>query len=251
MVIYADVIFSVNFISTFSLLSVYAVLAGSEKKYKRIACASLISGLYAVAESVYAFSYILRVFILVLVVATAFGRSSLIYNTARFGLMSVCVQVIFIVIMSISGKDGYISSGSITVFSSDIWGAAVYVFSYPILIFITRLWQKRKQIRISDLVINGKKIKLLLLYDSGNLLMHNGVTVAVVAWDSIKSVMECNSYEELLLSGCDTMVFNTVGRGGMMPVIETDHAIIDGIEKTIRIAIINRSFNLCDGIIGI
>ena len=251
MVIYADVIFSVNFISTFSLLSVYAVLAGSEKKYKRIACASLISGLYAVAESVYAFSYILRVFILVLVVATAFGRSSLIYNTARFGLMSVCVQVIFIVIMSISGKDGYISSGSITVFSSDIWGAAVYVFSYPILIFITRLWQKRKQIRISDLVINGKKIKLLLLYDSGNLLIYKGVTVAVVAWDSIKSVMERDSYEELLLSDCDTMLFNTVGRGGMMPVIETDHAIIDGIEKTIRIAIINRSFNLCDGIIGI
>lgn len=251
MVIYADVIFAVNFISTFSLLSVYAVLAGSEKKYKRIACASLISGLYAVAESVYAFSYILRVFILVLVVATAFGRSSLIYNTARFGLMSVCVQVIFIVIMSISGKDGYISSGSITVFSSDIWGAAVYVFSYPVLIFITRLWQKRRQIRVADLVINGKKIKLLLLYDSGNLLMHNGVTVAVVAWDSIKSVMECNSYEELFLSGCDTMVFNTVGRGGMMPVIETDHAIIDGIERMIKIAVINRSFNLCDGIIGI
>ena len=251
MVIYADVIFAVNFISTFSLLSVYAVLAGSEKKYKRIACASLISGLYAVAESVYAFSYILRVFILVLVVATAFGRSSLIYNTARFGLMSVCVQVIFIVIMSISGKDGYISSGSITVFSSDIWGAAVYVFSYTIMIFVTWLWQKRRQIRVLALVINGKKIKLLLLYDSGNLLMHNGVTVAVVAWDSIKSVMKCNSYEELLLSGCDTMIFNTVGRGGMMPVIETDHAIIDGIEKTIRIAIINRSFNLCDGIIGI
>ena len=251
MVIYADVIFAVNFISTFALLIVYAVLAGSEKKYMRLAYASTISGVYAVAESVYALPYILRVFILVLVIATAFGRSSLIYNTARFGLVSVCVQVIFIVIMSISGKDGYISSGSITVFSNDIWGVAVYVLTYPVLIFITRLWQKRKQIRISDLVINGKKIKLLLLYDSGNLLMHNGVTVAVVAWDSIKSVMECNSYEELLLSDCDTMLFNTVGKGGMMPVIETDHAIIDGIEKTIRIAIINRSFNLCDGIIGI
>ena len=251
MVIYADVIFSVNFISTFSLLSVYAVIAGSEKKYKWIVCASMISGLYAVAESVYTLPYILRVFILVLVVAVAFGRSSLIYNTARFGLMAVCVQAIFIVIMSLSGKDGYISSGSITVFSSDIWGASVYVLAYPVLIFITRLWQKRKQIRIADLVINGKKLKLFLLYDSGNLLIYKGVTVAVVAWDSIKSVMERDSYEELLLSDCDTMLFNTVGRGGMMPVIETDHAIIDGIEKTIRIAIINRSFNGFDGIIGI
>ena len=71
MVIYADVIFAVNFISTFALLIVYAVLAGSEKKYMRLAYASTISGVYAVAESVYALPYILRVFILVLVMVSA------------------------------------------------------------------------------------------------------------------------------------------------------------------------------------
>lgn len=251
MAVYADIIFFVNFVSTMSLLLLYIVIFTCKKRWIRTIIASSISGIYAVIEIAFLLPYILRTLTLLLIIVITFGRVSVLYNTARFFFVTVCMQAVFMALMMIMGNDAYIANGSVTVFSGDILGFIIYGLSFPLIVLFKKMVKMRMKIRKCQITINGKKIDVSLLYDSGNLLMHKGVNVAVVSWDAIKDALGTDTYEEFVLIAEDRMIFNTVGSNGILPVTEPEKFLLDGREVSVKLALINKKFNTYDGIIGI
>lgn len=251
MVIYADVIFFVNFVSTLTLILAYGVMFSCKRHILRAVIAAAVSGIYAVAEIVFSLPYMLRMAVLTAVSIITFGRCSVIYNTARLVFLGLCTQIVFMLIMAAMGNDAYIANGSVTVFSGDISGFVIYFLAFPLMLFLRRIIKMRSQVRDCRFTINGNSLQLLLLYDSGNLLTHNGFSVAVVAWSSVSGFLGIDSYSDFIEKADDSMVFNTVGDGGTLPIIVPDRVIADGREININIAVADREFKGCDGIIGI
>lgn len=251
MIIYADVIFITNFISTIALILIYSLIFQCKRHIMRYVISSMITGAYAIAELVFALPYVFRILVLVIVVAIAFGRISILYNTARFVFITIAVQGIFVAFMGILGSTSYIVNGTVTVFSGDLISGIVYVSVYPIMLCIRRVIKARSGMRYGVFIIGKKRLTLTLLYDSGNLLMHKGLNVAVVSWSAIRSVLDCDTYAALTDTAQDVMVFNTVGDSGVMPVITPVKSVIDGKEVKIYIAVTERNFHQYDGIIGI
>ena len=250
MTVYADVVFITNFISTIALLSGYSAVFGGRIKLVRLILSGTVSGAYAVCESVVLIPHIMRIAVLFLLIAIAFGRKGVLLNTARFAFIAVCIEVLFILIMSLAGQIAFITDGSVTVFCSGLVGIMVYFLSYPLLIFIKRYAKKQTRKKHAEFVINGQKITLRLLYDSGNLLVYKGVSVAVISWHSIKDLFSDMDYDEFLITSKDRMIYNTVGSGGIIPVITPDNPQIDGSAVNIKIAVSQRLFNGYDGVVG-
>ena len=250
MTVYADVVFFVNFISTLALIMAFSAVFGGKPRLARFAVASAVSGLYAVFEQVFFLPYVLRTAVLFLLTAIAFGRIGALYNTVRFAFVTVCVEVLFISVLSLTGRDAYITSGSVTVFCNGVWGMAVYFLCYPLLLIAKHCAKMRARKKYAEFVINGQKVSISLLYDSGNLLMHKGVSVAVVSWDIIKDLFPDMDYDEFLITCEDRMIFNTVGSGGIIPVITPDSPLIDGSAVNIKIAVSQQSFKGYDGVVG-
>lgn len=250
MTVYADVVFFANFISTLALLLAFSAAFGGKPRLIRATAASAVSGVYAVFEQVFFLPYVLRTAVLFLLIAIAFGRIGALYNTVRFAFVTVCVEVLFISVLSLMGRDAYVTRGSVTVFCNGVWGMAVYFLCYPVLLLTKHCVKMRTRKKYAEFAINGQKIYLSLLYDSGNLLMHKGVSVAVVSWDSIKDLFPDMDYDEFLITCEDRMIFNTVGSGGIIPVITPDSPLIDGSAVNIKIAVSQRTFNGYDGVVG-
>lgn len=251
MVIYADVIFFVNFISTLVLIFAYEIMFSCKRHILRAVAASAVSGIYAIAETILGIPYILRTAVLFLIVIIAFGKHCVLYNTARFVFVNICIQIVFMILMTAIGNDAYIANGSITVFSCDILGFMVYTLSFPLMLTVRRIIKLRSEFRHCILVLMGKNKHITLLYDSGNLLMHKGTPVAVVAWSAIKDALPVDGYDELITATDERIIFNTIGNGGILPIIMPGKFIIDGKQTNIVIAVINRNFKGYDGIIGI
>lgn len=250
MVVYADVVFIVNFVSTFALLLAYAAVFGGVYNLRRKVFAAAVSGIYAILESIYGLPYILRTAVLFLINMISFGKNGLLNNTLRFIFISVCIEAIFLMLMTAFGRDAYIVEGTVTVFSGGVLGAFVYVMSYPIFLITKTVIKKHSKKRDTEFTIDGQKIRLTLLYDSGNLLTFKGKSVAVVSWESIKGIFNNEYYDEFTLKVDERMIFNTVASGGVMPVITPKKSIIDGVERDLYIAVTKRSFKNSDGVIG-
>lgn len=250
MTVYADVVFIANFISTTALFLGYSAVFGGVIKPLRLILSGTLSGAYAVCEALLLLPHIMRIAVLFLLTAIAFGRKEVLLNTARFAFVAVCIEVLFILIMSLAGQSAFITDGSVTVFCSGLVGMAVYFLSYPLLILTKRYTKKRAGQKHAEFVINGQKITLRLLYDSGNLLVYKGVSVAVVTWEKIKDLFSDMEYDDFLVTAVDRMIYNTVSSGGVLPVITPEKSVIDGISVNIKLAVADRDFGACDGIVG-
>ncbi len=251
MVIYADVIFFVNFISTLSLILAYTIMFSCKRHIVRAVAASAVSGAYAVTEAVTGTPYILRLAVLFVICIIAYGRYSVLYNTARFVFVSVCVQVVFMVLMAVMGNDAYVANGSVAVFTGDIPGFVVYLLTFPVVMSVRRIIKLRLQLRHCRFIYHGQCKNVTLLYDSGNRLMHNEKPIAVVSWNAVREVMGVDTYEEFITTAEEQMAFNTVGGGGTLFVTAPDKTFIDGRQTDIKLAVVDKEFKGYDGIIGI
>lgn len=250
MVIYADVVFILNLISTCTLIFAYSAIVGGRCIIWRVLLASVGAGLYAVIEQVFDIPAILRIAMMLLVILITFGKNGVFINTARFGLFTLAVEAVFMLIAILFGKNMYIAGKGVTVFSGSLFGGVIYAVSYPVLFMAQKLIKRYRQKRIVHIEIGGHKITLSLLYDSGNLLKYKGVSVAVVSWDRLKEIYPDKSYDEFVISAEERTIFNTVGKGGILPLITPDKATLNGIDITIKIAVADRCFKDYDGVLG-
>ena len=250
MTVYADVVFIANFISVIALLLAYSAVFGGRIQRFRLCMTGVVSGIYAVCEAILLLPHIMRMAVLFFLIAIAFGRKNVLYNTARFAFVAVCVEVLFIAVMSIMGQRAFVTDSNVTVFCSGMVGALVYLLSFPLLLIIKKYAKKHTHKKHAEFVINGQKTTLTLLYDSGNLLTHKGVGVAIISWSKIRDLFHGMDYDDFLITAGDRMIYNTVSAGGILPVITPEKSFLDGAEVSVRLAVAERSFGECDGIVG-
>ena len=239
MVVYIDIVFFVNFISSSALFFLYSAIIKAKPSAMRTFLAAALSGVYAVCEATVALPFILRPILLLCMVRLVFGTESVIFNTLRLMLVIAALELVFLFIMTQLGYDGQISNGSVTVFANGVVGFFVYALSYPILLISRFVLAARARLRRVRVSVQGAHKSLVLLYDSGNLLRHNGLPVAIISRSAIEFINTDSCIE-----------FGAIGTGGLLPVIKPESCVIDGIERDIYIAVADRKFNGVDGIIG-
>lgn len=249
-VVYADVIFFVNFISAAALLYLSSLTVGRRVKPIRIIAASSFSGLYAIVEIVFDLPYIFRVAVLVCVVSISFGKSRILINTSRVMLNAVLAEAVFMLFGAIIGAKGYLNCGVITVFANEGVGALLYALSFPIVCAVSNIVKHRQKRRTVQMEIGGKCVCKSFVYDSGNFLTHKGLSVAIAAWDTVADVLEFESYEKFSESAKERIIYSTVGKVGILPAFKPEKCFVDGGECNIYVAVSDNGFLHCNGIIG-
>ncbi len=239
MTVYADIVFFANFISSSALFFLYGAIIKARPVTIRALAAAAVSGVYAIFETMLILPYILRVILLFCMVRIVFGRESILFNTLRLMLVIAGLELVFLFVMSQLGYDGLVANGTVTVLANGVLGFFIYALSYPLLLLLRYIADARSKIRHMTVTAQGRSCRLVLLYDSGNLLHHNGLPVAIVSRMSVPFVNTCECIE-----------FGAVNGNGFLPVIKPESCVIDGIKRDIYIAVADRKFNGVDGIIG-
>lgn len=251
MIIYADELFIVNVLSDFMLFCAYTVLYGVKKVYLRIAAASAFGGVFAVLDTVYDLSGVIRIPVLFIMVFIVFGRHRLLMNTLRLMMIIVLIQGITIMTVSAVGADALLVSGTVNVFVRGAELFIIYIFSYPVLLLIKKFIVKNDRIKSVYIECGGKKVCFNALYDSGNLLKYHNIPVMVVQWNAVMDLMNYSSYEEYYQNAEGYVLYKTIGKNGVIPIFKPSTCKIDGDIHNIAIAVVNYGFgNKYKGIVG-
>lgn len=251
MIIYADELFAVNFVSNALLFYAYAMLRGVKKRHIRILSSAAAAALYAVTEAVFGISVYLRPVVLAAAVALAFGYAGVISNTLGIMFVSVCAEGMTVAVLSFLGTDAVFAAGSISVFAPELLSAAVYFAAYPILLLCRYFIGKQRRCRKIMIRYNDKEISFKAMYDSGNLLKYKGMPVLIIDAETAGPLFDCGKYSEIFSAAPDILRFGTVGKSGIMPVFVPDKCVIDGVECPAAAAVSERGFgNGFGGIAG-
>lgn len=218
MVIYADVLFIVNFISAYTMLYLLGkFIVKSKIKIWRLCIASAVGGIAAVIifsrEIPLALSYTIRAVSAVIMVFTAFYEqkrqllSQIIWLTAVSGMLIAAM----IILAMITGKttSAVIKSGIVYFNLPQKIFLPLLVLSYIAVTCFLRLMQKRRLRRLYIITIThrGKNITVPALFDSGNLLREpvTGKSVSLVEWDEARKLFDEPCEFEELIYHADTM----------------------------------------------
>lgn len=244
MVIYAEEIFILNFAATFILYLAVCVLFDFKISIARLSIAGAISGLYAVLETVFGIWHGVRTVVMALSVWLTFGRCGFVMNMLRVMNVSVCAVLFTTAVNMLLCGDTLVSGGSVVLFADGTVMGIAYLLAYPLTVSGVRWFKNRRRFRRCVFEVGDKTVYAKLLYDSGNLLSHNGLPVAVLAKSIADSVnIECDGDEFVRLA--------TIEGIGKLPLIKPDKCIIDGVERDIYIAVSEYEFNGCGGLIGV
>lgn len=247
--IYADVIFIMNFISSAALFFAYRLIFTIKFDIPKILISASICGIYSVFEILLEFPKTARIALLLSLSFLQFGKSGGIYNGVRLMLLTILLEMIFIATISVFGKSVFFSNGTVSVFAGDVFGALAYIAAYPLLFTINKIKAEMSKIKKVSFIVNNKKFTAELLYDSGNLLMYNNHPIAVISWSALSSAFPDKEYQELLTT-CTVIPFKALDGVGYMPIIKPEEFLIFGCRADVYIAITERLFENCEGIIG-
>lgn len=250
MTIYADIVFLGNFISSMLLLFSVGIIFNIKGKWYRLLLSSVLCGLYAVGEQIFLLWQPLRVGVVFLMTATAWGWQGAFYNTMRVMFVSTVVVVTVAGVCAIIGINSYVVALGITVIANGGAVAIICVFAYPVTVGLSKLKKKCDRLLWGEFTIDGRVLKCRLLYDSGNLLRHRGVAVVVMDWKVFGEILNVNSYDEAVLKAQERLIYNTVSASGIMPLIKPEKVAIRGIECEIYIGLAKRYFTGYQGVIG-
>lgn len=251
MVIYADLIFLINTISDILLFSAYRYIINSKTSMLKIIAVSALGGMYSVFESVYDISCYFRPLVLAGMCMLIWGRINVIKNTVRILFAVICVEGITILLVSCIGADARIAAGAVTIFIPKPQMLAVIVFAYVIYTAAKIYLKRNSALKKAELVINGKRVFINVLYDSGNLLKYKNKTVMIVRYDVISDALGTDDYNSFFNHSEAFVRYRTIQGGGVIPVIEPERCLIDGSECEIAAAVIREGFNgKYQGIIG-
>lgn len=247
--IYADIVFFLNFISSAALLFAYGRIFTVRLSILKTIIGATASGVYAIFEIILGLPPILRIGVLLLICVLLFGKSSAFYNLIRLMLFIICLEAAFVIIMFITNKQALFGNGTVTVFANDITGGIIYAAAYPLVFLVNRIVKHASKAKKAVFAINGVKVTVNLLYDSGNLLRYNCCMTAIISFSAVSKLFCGISYQELFQE-YEAVSFNTLDGSGYMPIIKPDFFTISGCEAEVYIAITERSFGKYDGIIG-
>ncbi len=247
MTVYIDIVFLWNSISALLLFFSVRIFYSLKGKRYRLVLSAVLGGIYGVLDALYPLWQPLNVVVLFFMTLTAWGRSGVLYNLLRVLFLEGITVITIVGISGIFGINALVIKNSIALVTRDSIMGVVMATAYPVIIIINTLRLKYKRIINCIFYINGEEIKLKLLYDSGNLLMHKGVPVAVIDWRNFSHI---SSYEEILLTAPERLMFSTVSSSGVMPLIKPQKTVLKGLERDCYIGLTNRRFKGYAGVIG-
>lgn len=250
MVVYADIVFFVNFISAFLLLSVGRIIFNMNRKTLRVILASLLCGVYSVCEILLGLPFALRIVVLTVMCMISFGISCLVLSTLRIMFLSVALLVAVVLISNIFGVNASVSGGLVTVFSKGYIMGIIYGVSYPMVMLVIKCVRSRSDKRRVVLRFGRHRLKTELLYDSGNLLTYKGISVAVLSWEAVRHITGFDTYTDFCVHCEDTVIFSGVHGAGILPLMRPDRCLVDGTESDIYVAVSERGYGGFSGIIG-
>lgn len=251
MVIYADLIFLINAIFNFLLFSAYKYIAGLKTNTIRLVSVSAAGGVYAVFESVYSISGYIRPFALAVMCLMIWGRSDMVKNTVNTIFIVICVEGLTILIMSCTGADASMTSGTVMVFMSKIKTAAAVAAAYFIYVAVKIYLKRSNAYKRVELVINGYRLNVRVLSDSGNLLKYKNKTVMILRYDAISEIAPTEDYNSFFNHSEEYISYRTIDGGGIIPVFEPEQCCIDGSRYDIAVGVVRNGFGRrYQGIIG-
>ncbi len=252
MVIYADVIFAVNFVSSYIMLYILGKVINRVKiRKKRLIAASVLGGTFAAvifcAEIPLYFSYIIRIASVFLMVIISFfeQRKRIAAQLAWFSVMT-SVMVFLMLAMASALKTAVgavIKAGIIYIDIPLTVFIPIFVLSYTIMILLVKAFKNRQNKRycIMSVTHNGKTVTVTALFDSGNLLKEpiTGKEVSILEWEEAKKLFsaECEfddiekHIEEMKLWA---IPFHSVDNpSGILFAFLADRVVIEDEKKTI------------------
>ncbi len=252
MVIYADVIFLINFISAYVMLYLLGKFINKVRLRKiRVIAASVIGAASAVIVFIYEFpmaiSYIIRIFSVILMVFTAFFEqrkqlvNQLLWLTMMSGMM--IFSMILLAIFAGSTMNVAVKSGVVYFDIPQKLFLAMFVISYFVMIFFIKVFKNRKNKKyyVMSVTHNDRTITVPALFDSGNLLKEpvTGKYVSIVEWGEVKKLFDADYDFSQLQSHAEDMKlwvvpFNSLGmRSGMLFAFIADSVAIPEEKKVI------------------
>lgn len=252
MVIYADVIFAANFVSSYILLYILGkIINKTAVRKKRLAAASLIGAVCAAVvfctKIPVCAAYIIRAGSVFLMIFTAFFelRKRLPEQLAWFALMTGMMMFAMITFVSVikSTAVSAVKAGVVYFNIPPLIFLVTLSVSYPAMIFFVKMFKNRKNKRyyIMNVTHNDKKVTVSALFDSGNLLREpiTGKCVSILEWSEAKKLFEADfEYSELQNHAEDMKLwvipFNSLGnQSGMIFAFLADSIDIPEEKKKI------------------
>ncbi len=257
MVVYADVLFLVNFISCYIMIQILAKTVFVVKISKiRAAAASLLGGAGAVAVFCIPFGKAsgaaVRILSVFFMIFTAFyeQRKRFSEQIVYFALLSgmTVFAMIFVASAAVRTLNVTVKSGILyfdlppKIFLPSL-GA-----SYFIMLFFVKAFKNRKNKRyyIVSVTHNDRTVTVTALFDSGNLLREpfTGKYVSIMEWESVKEFFGADyDYSQIENHAEDMKLwavpFNSVGnQSGIIFAFLADSLFIREEKKTIKKAMI-------------
>lgn len=252
MVIYADVIFVINFVSIYIMLYILGKIINRIKlKTIRLILSSAFGAISAVMifsiEISALYVYAIRILSIFIILLIAFFdlRKRILTQFLWFLLMSGIVMFSMIFLSGMLGKTmGIISKAGILYFdiSPKIFLMS-FIAAYVLMILFIKLFKNRKNKRYYSMTVvhNDKTVTVTALFDSGNLLKEpiTGKYVSILEWEKAKALLGCdykfedlsNHIKELKLWA---IPFNSLGNpDGMLLGFVADSIMIPEERKTI------------------
>lgn len=203
MKIYIDVLFFINFISTYLLLDITVKLSGNKVKSSR----KLIGALLGAALSVSIFllkeiGFLIRIlsFIIIPMCVFGFNKSYILKHIIFFLISSLIMSAVFVFIEGFYGSNVYVRQGVIYFDIQVKRFIVIFLISYLAVKISAKLIKKRNQKKIVKIKIlfNGESVELKALSDSGNLLKEpiSKKSVTVSEWETVKKLFNNISYED-------------------------------------------------------
>ena len=212
MVVYADVLFLINFISAYALLYLLGkfIVKTKLKKWRLL----FASGLGAVAavvqfslQSALPLEYLLRISTAVIMVFIAFyeqKRQILTHIIWLFALSAILIAAMIAIALISGMTTGAVFKAGVVYFDlpQKIF-LPMIVISFAAVTIFMKLVQKKRIKRLHNMIVThrGKKIFVTALFDSGNLLKEpiTGRCVCLVEWDSLRELFDgCGSVEDII-----------------------------------------------------
>ncbi len=205
MVVYADTVFIINFVSAYIMLYILGLFINkTSPKKKRLLFAAAVGGIMATAvfciEMHVIFAYALRLITVFLMLLTAFFelRNRILNQFAWFLMLSgiITFSMIFIVSLTNNRLQIITKAGIIYFDIPPKIFLILLIVSYLIMVLFIRMFKNRKNKKYYTMTVthNDKTITVTALFDSGNLLKEpiTGKYVSILEWESVKKLFDLN-----------------------------------------------------------
>ncbi len=234
--IYADVLFIVNFIIDYILLSITSFFIKKNTNLPKMILASVFGAMYAsfiffVSTGIF-FSFLLSIAVSMTMIIIAYGTKNflvLIKNISIFYLVSFVSGGIGIAFLSLSNKMigvNYAVNSGVFYINIDAY-TLLFIFVFSIVAihtstgYIKKIRVKSQYLYTVTIEKNGKSVTDTAFFDTGNFLKEpvTQTSVIIAEWQTVAPLFDFKSIDECVALSPKEFVYipcrNLVGSGGV------------------------------------